>query len=83
MAILLSGNERQDRSEHGRQVPANISGHSTALDKQQLRTTRGMRVTCEFGEADRNSSRWQEAAHVEVAVVVEQNSAAVVEFDFA
>ena len=34
-------NERQNRSEHGRQVPANISGHSTALDKQQLRTTRG------------------------------------------
>jgi hypothetical protein len=38
---LLSHNERQDRSEHGRQVPANISGHGTALDKQQLRTTRG------------------------------------------
>jgi hypothetical protein len=41
MAILLSRTERQDRSENGRQVPANISGHSTALDKQQSRTTRG------------------------------------------
>jgi len=40
--ILLSGHEQQDRSEHGRQVPANISGHSTALDKQQSRPTRGM-----------------------------------------
>lgn len=46
-------------------------------------TARGTRVTCEFGEPDRINSRWQEAAHVEVAVVVEQNSAAVVEFDFA
>jgi hypothetical protein len=40
--ILLSRSERQDRSEHGRQVPANISGRRTALDKQQSRTTRGM-----------------------------------------
>jgi len=39
--ILLSRNETQDRSEHGRQVPANISGRSTALDKQQSGTTRG------------------------------------------
>jgi hypothetical protein len=34
--ILLSRNDRQDRSEHGRHVPADISGHSTALDKQQF-----------------------------------------------
>jgi hypothetical protein len=39
--ILLSRHERQDCSEHGRRVPADISGHSTALDKQQLHTTRG------------------------------------------
>jgi hypothetical protein len=39
--ILLSRNERQDHSQHGRQVPADIPGHSTALDKQQLRTTLG------------------------------------------
>ena len=34
--ILLSRNQRQDRSEHSRQVPADISRHSTELDKQQF-----------------------------------------------
>jgi hypothetical protein len=53
-----------------------------AQDRQWLQD-KAARRCCEFSELRRLSSRWQKAAHVEVAVVVEKDPAAVVELDLA
>ncbi len=48
-----------------------------------LRSHLGQASQWEFGDSHHISSRWQKAAHVEVAVVVEKDPAAVVELDLA